>query len=85
MSRIVLLVLAVLVFVWLLRRALGSRKPDTRQPRSQAPGAATPDLVACAHCGVHLPRSEALAEPGVDAPQVGRFYCCEEHRRVGSR
>jgi uncharacterized protein len=30
-------------------------------------------MVACAGCGVHLPRSEALLSQG-------RFYCSEEHR-----
>jgi uncharacterized protein len=29
-------------------------------------------MVACAHCGVHLPRSEALV-------QDGKFYCSAAH------
>jgi uncharacterized protein len=36
------------------------------------------DLVACAHCGVHLPRSEARQAPG-------GLYCSEEHARLGKR
>jgi uncharacterized protein len=34
-------------------------------------------MVACAHCGLNLPRSEALEGPD-------GFYCSEEHRRIGS-
>lgn len=30
-------------------------------------------MVACAHCGTHLPASEALTHQG-------RAYCCAEHR-----
>jgi uncharacterized protein len=30
-------------------------------------------MVACAHCGTHLPSSEALQAGGV-------FYCSAEHR-----
>jgi uncharacterized protein len=34
-------------------------------------------MVACSHCGLNLPRSEALE-------QSGQFFCSEEHRRIGS-
>ncbi len=33
-------------------------------------------MVGCAHCGIHLPLSEALT--GADH----RNYCCEEHRAL---
>jgi uncharacterized protein len=32
-------------------------------------------MVACGHCGINVPQSEAL-EAG------GRFYCSDEHRRL---
>jgi uncharacterized protein len=34
-------------------------------------------MVACAHCGLHLPRGEALEVSS-------RFFCSEEHRRAGA-
>lgn len=34
-------------------------------------------MVACAHCGVHLPRAEAVADG------AGRLYCGDEHRLQG--
>jgi len=83
MSRIVLLVGAVLVFVWLLRRALAGRKTEDGRKGPSSPEASVPELVACARCGVHLPRNEAVAEDETSAPAAGRFFCCEEHRRLG--
>lgn len=77
--RAVLLVLAVIAFVWLLRRALGNRTPKAKP----APQAAVPELVACARCGVHLPKAEALGPQGDPAPPAGPYFCCEEHRRMG--
>ena len=73
MGRLILLAVAVLALVWLVRRALRARRVDAAPPAG-APG----ELVACAHCGVHLPRAEARsAPPGL--------YCCEEHARLGPR
>ncbi len=73
MGRLLLLALAVLVLVWLVRRALAARRADGA--RRDAQGG---ELVRCAHCGVHLPRAEARAE-------LGRDYCSEEHARLGPR
>jgi uncharacterized protein len=74
-----LVVLVVLAFVayalWraMQSRALGARKGD-RAPGA-APAAQSPDgesMVACARCGVHLPRGESLLT-------AGRYYCSPEH------
>ncbi|MEO8718516.1 MAG: PP0621 family protein [Burkholderiales bacterium] len=73
MGRLILLGLAVLILVWLVRRALGPRQGDA----SKVPGAPG-ELVACAHCGVLLPRSEARNAAGAQ-------YCSEEHARLGPR
>lgn len=80
MIRAVLLILAVLALFWLLRRAFAGRKSADRP----GPEAAVPELVACAYCGVHLPRGEALDRDGAVAPASEPFYCCEEHRRLGA-
>jgi uncharacterized protein len=70
MGRLIVLILLVVFAVWLIRRAL--RATQTKEkPLVQG------ELVACARCGVHLPRSEArLAD--------GRLYCGEEHARLGA-
>lgn len=65
------LVALVVLAVWLVRRAL-------RAPRGTPPLARQGELVQCAHCGLHLPRSDAR-EAG------GELYCSEEHARLGRR
>ena len=79
MTKLIVLVAAVVIIVWLLRRAMaGPRKP----PQPVAPQG---ELVSCARCGVNLPKGEAYAASG-DLPGVGgRFYCSEEHLRLGPR
>ena len=71
MGRMLVLILVVVLVVWLIRRAF--RSPASRD------SAAAPlqgDLVACARCGVNLPRSEARA-------LGSELYCSEEHARLG--
>lgn len=73
-----------LVVVWLVQGGRRSRKskPSPPVPESSAtPPAASPgsgepaheDMVACVHCGIHLPQSEAI-----DAP--AGWFCGPAHR-----
>jgi uncharacterized protein len=67
---LVLIALGVIAF-WLLKRALKRNEVKNTPPVEG-------DLVACAHCGVNLPREEARA--------VGtELYCSDEHARLGKR
>ena len=65
----------VLVVVWvgyqLWRRArIADQAAQERPPQpNQTPMA----MVACAHCGTHLPATEALSNGG-------HFFCNAEHR-----
>lgn len=63
---LVLIVVAVGAAWWRSRQAPAVR--STPAPRRAAPE----NMVACAHCGVHLPRSEAQV-------QDGKFYCSAAH------
>ena len=73
MGRLILIAVAVLILVWLVRRALAAPRSDRKEQNEQKG-----DLVACAHCGVNLPMSEARSAGG-------RHYCSEEHWRLGPR
>ena len=66
--KILLFLVAVVVLLWLLRGAVGRRRRDVRPP-PRAPQ----EMIACAHCGVHLPRDEAL-------PGRGGVFCGDAHR-----
>lgn len=59
---------AVVLFVLQARR--GARTRDSR-----ALGEAE-SMVRCAHCGIYVPESEAIAGP------AGRVYCSDAHRRL---
>ena len=67
MGKLLLIVLALICVWWILR---SYRKSITREPPP-----APEDMVRCAHCGVHLPRSESHSESG-------EFFCSEEHLRL---
>lgn len=71
--KFVLLAAIVLLLVWLARRG-ATRVPPPPAAPAPAREAKPQDMVACAQCGVHLPRGEAL-------PGRGGVFCGEAHRR----
>ena len=89
MSKVLLIIGIALGVYWLWRQGRMAEAREARQAPPAAPAAARnsplkspQDMVACAHCGLHLPRSEALADgPGGSAP----FYCSAAHRQSGRR
>lgn len=68
-----LLVLAVvMVAVWIWRN---NRLSDHTPPRPKRAALRKPTpMVACLHCGTHLPEGEAVKGPR-------GAYCCAEHRQ----
>jgi uncharacterized protein len=65
-----LLVIGLVVVYWVFK----SYKIRSRGGRSSS-AARGEDMVRCAQCGVHVPRSESVL--GDQA-----FYCSPEHRRL---
>ncbi len=70
MGKIILVVLGLLLVYWILR---SYRRRVGRSDLRPQPGAGE-DMVQCAQCGVHLPRSESITTQG-------GFYCSAEHQR----
>ncbi|MEO8144454.1 MAG: PP0621 family protein [Betaproteobacteria bacterium] len=77
MGKLILIVVVVVALLWVLRRALAGPNARAGKPPEQA-GDAKGDLVSCAHCAVNLPKAEARNDGG-------RFYCSEEHWRLGPK
>lgn len=78
--KLVVVLVALLLLVWLL---FGSTRRRARRDQDPSPGSraarrAPPveGMVACAHCGVHLPASAALLGQG-------KTYCSVSHRDSG--
>jgi uncharacterized protein len=69
--------LIILVGLWLvlriIKQALTSRSktPSRRKP-------AITNMVECAHCGLHLPESEALMKEN-------KYFCGEEHLQAAKQ
>jgi len=62
---VLLIVLGVVAWLRLPRRS-GSSHPEPAQPPQ--------DMLACTHCGVHVPHADAIQ--GRDGA-----YCCAAHRQ----
>lgn len=75
---LVLAVVVVMALLWLGRRR-GGPPPAPRAPARRVPPAPPAEMTACAHCGLHLPASEALRDA------QGRPYCGQAHRLAGPR
>jgi len=67
---ILLVVLALVAYLAIKGVSRGRSRPAARETPPER-------MVACGHCGLNLPASEAVADGG-------GFYCCEEHRRSGA-
>ncbi|MEX8193301.1 PP0621 family protein [Comamonas guangdongensis] len=72
---LVLLVLVVAVGIW---RGKRRAEAEARSPAT-APPNKPQTMVACAHCGLHLPQAEAVSDG------AGRFFCSLEHRQAAAR
>lgn len=74
MLKILLLIAIGFVALALLRtyqRSLGKPSEPAREDVVE-------DMVKCAHCGVNLPRSEAIYSSG-------EFFCTPEHKQLGKK
>jgi uncharacterized protein len=74
-----LLLVAVVAIVYVLlknyRRAIARQQEAEPPPGKARPGGE--DMVRCAQCGVHLPKSESFLSQGA-------HYCSDEHRKLGA-
>ncbi len=76
MKYVILIALAAVVFWWLRSRLRGPAAPTAR---SRAEPTQAQAMLACAHCGVHVPQADVVADA------AGRPYCSEAHRLAGPR
>ncbi|MDD5403746.1 MAG: PP0621 family protein [Sulfuricella sp.] len=71
MIKILLLAAGVwLIYALLKKYARGVERDERAAP----PSPVEEDMVRCAQCGVHLPKSESILSRG-------EFFCSDEHRR----
>ncbi|MVW70308.1 PP0621 family protein [Bordetella sp. 15P40C-2] len=85
MGKLLIWVIIILAVMMVMRivAARNSTRHTTRQsppkPPARQPGQGPVEsMVRCAHCGIHLPRSEATLLDG-------KTWCSQEHARLGER
>lgn len=81
MVRVIWGLLVGLLVWWLIRRWLRNAAPEPSTP----PAPPVPDdtrvtrMVACAHCGLHLPEADAICSTTSAGPV---YHCSPEHARA---
>lgn len=70
--RILLFALLIWILYRLVKRIIGPPKGERSKQVEYE------DMVRCAWCGTHFPRSNALTRSGKD-------YCCEQHAQADSK
>jgi uncharacterized protein len=89
MKYVIWLVIALAVIVWFQRvkkNIINKKGSATGGAGDSAAGRERPsvagesprveEMVACTHCGLHFPASEAVTD------HAGTVFCSEEHRRL---
>ena len=81
---IILLVIVVVGWLTIGRRRKPSERskpePEPAAPKAEKSAQPAPQaMLACVHCGVHLPQSDAVQDA------AGRPFCSEAHRLAGPR
>lgn len=56
----------------------GTREPKQAKRRGAPPLKHPESMVRCEHCGIHMPRSEAVLSDG-------HIWCSQEHAKLGVR
>ena len=74
MFKILLLIAIGFVVLAVIRTYQRSLNKPSTPARDQT----VEDMVKCAHCGVNLPRSEAIYSSG-------EFFCTPEHQQLGKK
>ena len=69
--KILLVLLAIILIYWILRTLSAGKRRETGK------SAPAPKMIACAHCGLHVPEGEAIKNGT-------KYYCCPEHKELNS-
>ncbi len=72
---LVALVVMIAIGIWRNNRRKAEEAPPPPPRRSKQ--RQVEQMVTCAHCGLHLPASDAVTS------KEQLHYCCKEHRRLG--
>ncbi|MCE7914364.1 MAG: hypothetical protein DYH15_06670 [Nitrosomonas sp. PRO4] len=66
MGKLILYIIIAILIYWLIK----NRKQ--KHAKNETPIDPIEDMVSCKHCGIHLPKSEAIYDSN-------QYFCCKEH------
>lgn len=75
---IIILMLAIRMFAGRVQALFKSMQSNQNRSSASRPIQQSESMVQCAHCHIHLPRSEAFMKDG-------KIWCSEEHARLGQQ
>ena len=68
--------LTILAGVWLIKRSMKRRQESAEPPVQRSATPKQLPMLACAHCGMHVPAHEMLKGQG------GKVYCSLAHQQA---
>ena len=77
MAKFLLLIGVIAAVVLLVKNYQRSLARQDEKTADKPVPVTSEDMVRCDRCGVHLPKSESFLSQG-------RFFCSDEHRRLGA-
>lgn len=70
MGKLIFYIMVAVLIYWVIQnRQSKTEKTETHSEPIE-------DMVSCTHCGVHLPKSEAISN------DKNQYFCCNEHRNL---
>ncbi|MBK1781631.1 hypothetical protein JHL22_10410 [Advenella sp. WQ 585] len=75
---VIILMLAIRIFAGRVQTLFKNMQSNTSPPPATRQNQTSESMVQCAHCHIHLPRSEACLING-------KTWCSEEHARLGQK
>jgi uncharacterized protein len=66
-------------WIWKIHEGKKKRQAEQSKPQAPGPGKSSAALIlACAHCGLHLPKDDAIETNG-------QWFCSKQHAQAGPR
>ncbi len=80
MGKLLFWIAAIIVVLFVIRLINHQKAKERQKPKSsEKPSVGkSEEMVRCAHCGVYLPRSDALLKDG-------HLWCSQKHADLGAR
>ena len=70
MGKLIFYIIIAILIYWIIK----NRQP--KEEKTETLLESSEDMVSCTHCGVHLPKSEAITSHN------NQYFCCTEHRNL---